>query len=65
MSEIKFSKEEDTLSKTYDRLISEIQNLFIDNHKLILNNKLKPYPQKQKGSFHYEKDLQKYKSILM
>ena len=62
--EIIFSKEENTLSKTYDRLIDEIQNLFIDNYKSILSNNLKPSPQKSKGTFHYEKDLQKYKNIL-
>lgn len=62
--EITFSKEENTLSKTYDRLIDEMQNLFIDNYKSILSNSLKPTPQKSKGTFHYEKDIQKYKNTL-
>ena len=62
--EIIFSKEEDTLSKTYDRLIEEIQNLFIENFDNILSGNLKPKKQKGKGTFHYEKDLQKHKDIL-
>ena len=33
-----FKDKEDTLSKTYDRLIEEIQNLFIENYFRILNN---------------------------
>lgn len=57
--EIFFSKEEDTLLKTYNRLIEEIQDLFIKNHKNILYNHLKPKKQKGKGTFHYERDLNK------
>ena len=44
--EIIFSKEEDTLSKTYDRLIEEIQNLFIENFDDMLSGNLKPKKQK-------------------
>tara|TARA_R110000787_G_scaffold71764_2_gene159740 strand:- start:2244 stop:2792 length:549 start_codon:yes stop_codon:yes gene_type:complete len=62
--EIIFSKEEDTLSKTYNRLIEEIQNLFIENCDNILKRNLKPKKQKVKGTFHYEKDLQKHKDLL-
>jgi len=61
---IDFSKNDDTLSKTYDKLIEEIQNLFINNINKILNGDLKPTKQKEKGTFHYKKDLQKYKHIL-
>ena len=62
--EIKFKDEEDTLSKTYNRLIEEIQDLFIKNHFRILNNMIKPIPQKGKGTFHYKKDLEKHKHLL-
>ena len=62
--EITFSKEEDTLSKTYNKLIKEIQDLFIENCDDILNGNLKPKKQKGKGTFHYEKDLQKHKDLL-
>ena len=62
--EITFVKEEDTLSKTYNRLIEEIQDLFIENCDNILNGNLKPKKQKGKGTFHYKKDLQKYKNLL-
>ena len=62
--EVKFKDEEDTLSKTYNRLIEEIQNLFIENHFRILNNMIKPIPQQGKGTFYYKKDLQKHKHLL-
>ena len=63
--EIKFTDKEDTLSKTYNRLIEEIQNLFIENYFRILNNVIKPIPQQGKGTFHYKKDLEKYKNLLI
>ena len=62
--EIKFKIEEDTLKKTYDRLIKEIQDLFIANYIDILNNNIQLKPQKGEGTFHYRKDLEKYKKIL-
>ena len=63
--EIEFTDEEDTLSKTYNRLIKEIQNLFIENYYNILDGVIKPTPQQGKGTFHYEKDLEKYKNLLI
>jgi len=63
--EINFLKKEDTLFKTYNRLIEEIQILFINNHKNILGNKIPPKPQTSNGTFHYEKDLQKHKNLLV
>tara|TARA_S200002703_G_scaffold22999_1_gene19748 strand:- start:7351 stop:8109 length:759 start_codon:yes stop_codon:yes gene_type:complete len=62
---IKFTDKENTLSKTYDRLIEEIQNLFIENYFCILNGIKKPIPQQGKGTFHYKKDLEKYKNLLI
>ena len=62
--EIKFDKNEDTLSLTYNRLIEEIQNLFIDNCDLLLNDKILPISQNGKGSFHYQKDLAQYEHLL-
>ena len=62
--EITFSKKENTLSKTYNRLIEEIQDLFIENCDNILNGNLKPKKQKGKGTFNYKKDLQKHKDLL-
>lgn len=61
---INFNKNENTLSLTYNRLIEEIQDLFIKNYTLLLNNKITPTPQKGKGSFHYQKDLIQYESLL-
>lgn len=63
--EIKFNKNEDTLSLTYNKLIEEIQNLFIDNCDLLLNGKISPIPQNGKGSFHYQKDLIQYEHLLV
>ncbi len=62
--EVQFLPEQDTLKLTYEHLINEIQNLFIKNHKAIFNNELKPYKQIGKGSFHYGKEIKKYKSLL-
>ena len=59
-----FGVKEDTLYTTYNRLIEEIQDLFIENYSSILNGKIKPKPQQGKGTFHYEKDLEKYKNLL-
>ena len=62
---VEFSKEENTLKKTYDRLIDEIQNLFINDHEKILNHEIVPTPQKELGTFHYKKDLNIYKNQLI
>ena len=62
--EVKFESGEDTLFKTYNKLIEEIQNLFIDNHIDLLQNNIPPKPQIGNGTFHYRKDLKKYKDLL-
>jgi len=62
--EILFNDEEDTLSKTYNRLISEIQDLFINNYSFILSDKATATPQKNRVTFHLEKDLEKHAHIL-
>lgn len=62
--EIFFSKDKDTLSKTYDVLIDEIQNLFIQNCNDILTQKINPTPQQGKGTFHFQKDLDNYLYLL-
>jgi len=62
--EVQFSKNEDTLLKTYNRLIEEIQDLFIQNCYNILNQKLKPFPQQGKGTFYFQKDIDNYLYLL-
>lgn len=63
--EVEFSKEENTLKKTYDRLVDEIQNLFINEYERILNREINPTPQKGLGTFHYKKDLNMYNNQLV
>ncbi len=59
-----FDKSDDTFKKTYDKLMYEIQNLFIDNCAKLLNGKIKPKPQQQDGTVHYKKQLNKYQKHL-
>jgi len=59
-----FSKKEDTLSKTHDKLMDEIQNLFINNYSVILSENPPSIPQSSRGTFHLEKDLKKHKDLL-
>jgi len=62
--EIVFDEEENTLAKTYNRLIGEIQDLFINNYNFILSGDATSTPQKNRGTFHLEKDLEKHTPLL-
>lgn len=46
-----------TFRSTYKRLIMEIENLFIENHKSILSGEFKSYKQIGLGTFHQKNDL--------
>ena len=54
--EVTFEKEHDTLKSTYEFLIEEIQNLFIENYKSIFDKTINRYPQVGKGTFHHRKE---------
>lgn len=56
---INFNGYETTFSKTYNRLRTEIENLFIENMDNILNKNYVKYPQKEKGSYHETYELPK------
>jgi len=62
--EVIFKKEQDTLKSTYEVLIEEIQNLFIENYKAIFDKTIKTCPQVGQGTFHYGKEIEKYKHLL-
>lgn len=62
--EVEFTKEEDTLSKTYTRLIDEIQNLFIENVDMIISGQIRPTKQIKGGKLNYKNDLEDYIDIL-
>ena len=47
----------DTLKTSYEKLIKNIEILFIENFEKIITGKIKPVPQKGKGTFHKKKDL--------
>lgn len=53
----------DTLKTSYDKLINEIVSLFNDNSENILNGKIIPFKQKERGSYHTTKDKLKYKYL--
>ena len=51
------NKKKLTYENTYKILINEIQKLFLQNAKKIINNKYMSFPQIGKGSFRSKKDL--------
>tara|TARA_R110002096_G_scaffold150352_3_gene312252 strand:- start:4079 stop:4642 length:564 start_codon:yes stop_codon:yes gene_type:complete len=53
-----------TLRSSYNKLDSELENLFIDNFDKILNKEIKPICQTKSGSIHYKKDLTSKQAIL-
>ncbi len=53
---VTFSKDE-TLKTSYNKLINEIQILFFQNFKMIIEGKLVPKKQVGLGSFHLKKEL--------
>ena len=59
---VTFAKSEDTFTKTYSRLIKEIECLFKDNFNNILNCVTIPTKQKGEGSYHKSSDLPLIKS---
>jgi methionyl-tRNA formyltransferase len=56
---VNFDKDENTFSKTYKRLIKELENLFIDNIDEIISKNFAAIPQKLKGTLHNMGDLPK------
>jgi methionyl-tRNA formyltransferase len=54
-----FSEDEDTFSKTYKRLIYEIETLFEENLEKLLQNQWTSSPQSGSGTFHKQIDLPK------
>ena len=56
---VNFNKEENTYSKTYKRLISEIENLFRNNLNQIISKKFTAVPQRRKGTYHSVANLPK------
>ena len=56
---VNFDKEEDTFSKTYKKLIVEIEKLFRDNIDELISKKFIAIPQRRKGSYHSVANLPK------
>jgi methionyl-tRNA formyltransferase len=56
---VNFDKEEDTFSKTYRKLIVEIEKLFRDNIDELISKKFIATPQRRKGSYHSVANLPK------
>lgn len=54
---VNFSKEENTFSKTYNRLSIEMENLFKENIDELISKKFVAIPQRRKGTFHSVADL--------
>ena len=56
---VNFDKEEDTFSKTYKKLIVEIEKLFRDNIDELISKNFIATPQRRKGSYHSVANLPK------
>ena len=56
---VNFDKEEDTFSKTYKKLIVEIEKLFRVNIDELISKKFIATPQRRKGSYHSVANLPK------
>ena len=54
---VKFDDYEKTFSKTYKKLVLEIEKLFLENMNNILTNKWRSKPQKGEGTVHYLNQL--------
>ena len=56
----------ESLKQGYEKLIEEIQNLFIKNHTQIINNKmLEKHQDSSHGSLYFLRDLKKQKDLLI
>ncbi|MDR2884151.1 MAG: hypothetical protein LBV09_03490 [Deferribacteraceae bacterium] len=55
--QITFAPDENTFSKTYQRLFNEIETLFIDNIDTILSCKWIATPQEGRGTYHRASEL--------
>jgi folate-dependent phosphoribosylglycinamide formyltransferase PurN len=54
---VNFDESEDTFSKTYRRLVHEVEALFIENIDAIIERKYTLKPQRRIGTFHKYSDL--------
>lgn len=62
--EVDFTPEEDTLSKTYDRLRQEIEELFIINWPRLRLSVVTSVPCQSRGSHHFRRDLSAHWPLL-
>ena len=54
---VNFAGDETTFARTYDRLIAEIEALFVENIDAIVAGSYRPMPQRRQGSYHRAADL--------
>jgi len=55
--QITFKPNENTLRTSYERLKYEIEILFIENYKKIINGDISPSPQPKNGTIHFDSEL--------
>lgn len=58
--EMQFDEDRETFATTYEKLIEEITDLFIENWSAIKNGLIEPVEQKNGGSYHTVADLKRY-----
>lgn len=54
---VNFKPDENTFAKTYNRLIQEIEALFVENLDSIVNRTFRAIPQRRSGTHHRASDL--------
>ena len=56
--QVYFDRDTETLRSSYNKLLTKVENLFIENFDKIINNKIKPIKQDyREGTIHYKKDF--------
>ena len=54
---VNFDPQEKTFAQSYNRLIEEVEDLFIENREIILSKSFTSFPQRGPGSYHKVADL--------
>ena len=57
-----FEEEGETFASSYEKLLQEMYQLFVENWEALKKGNIKPIPQQGEGTYHVMKDLQAYRA---
>ena len=60
--ELTFEEEGETFASSYEKLLQEMYQLFVENWEALKKGNIKPIPQQGEGTYHVMKDLQAYRA---